>query len=185
MTWFQNIGLWFAQNKDAIVAFMTSGTFISLVGAIVLFIRQWRAVKTNNTSVQNLTGKVEGLDEAIKAVNEMTESVQNLMSQLYELKAEYSELQGDNEELNNKLDSIIEAMSIAWGTLRDDTTRNNVINVLTAAKISTEAKKAELVDKLQELERKIAENVKKTNDTVKEVVTETKKIVNEKKPTRN
>lgn len=185
MDWLANIGTWFAQNKDGIVAFMTSGTFIGLVTSIVMFIRQWRAVRNNSSNVQTLTTKVEGLDDAIRGTNELIEHMKDLKSEMSLLKDEYKELEKDNEELDKKIDSVIDAMSVAWGTLRDDTVRTNVLNILTSAKLSTEAKKAELVEKLQALENKVKESAEKTNEVVQEAVTEAKKIVTEKKPTRN
>ena len=39
MEWFESIGQWFVDNKDAIVMFVTSSNFVGFIANIVLLIK--------------------------------------------------------------------------------------------------------------------------------------------------
>lgn len=158
-----SIWSWVCTHKDEITAFIMSGQFASLVGALILLIRQVKQVK-NNTSSTNT------LNKTLENTNTMSNSITNLDCNFILLKRENESLREElreteeqlkisNSEITNKLNAIIEVQSIVYSTIRDDTVRQSVNNILNNARYSDKSIKTQLEAQIEELKTNYANEV--------------------------
>ena len=167
---FRNIGTWLVEHKDGIVVFFTSSNFIAFISTIVLIVKQIAATKASITEVstanQTLT-KTNVLAENVKDVSDtakLTETeVQNLKDNVVEME---NKLNKALSFLEQKLDAIIDVQSIVYSTIRDETVRQNVANILTSAKFFGDSTKAEMQQEITRLKEAIEATVAVANDAV-------------------
>ena len=167
---FRNIGTWLIEHKDGIVVFFTSSNFIAFISTIVLIVKQIAATKASITEVstanQTLT-KTNVLAENVKDVSDtakLTETeVQNLKDNVVEME---NKLNKALSFLEQKLDAIIDVQSIVYSTIRDETVRQNVANILTSAKFFGDSTKAEMQQEITRLKEAIEATVAVANDAV-------------------
>lgn len=167
---FRNIGTWLIEHKDGIVVFFTSSNFIAFISTIVLIVKQIAATKASITEVstanQTLT-KTNVLAENVKDVSDtakLTETeVQNLKDNVAEME---NKLNKALSFLEQKLDAIIDVQSIVYSTIRDETVRQNVANILTSAKFFGDSTKAEMQQEITRLKEAIEATVAVANDAV-------------------
>ena len=167
---FRNIGTWLVEHKDGIVVFFTSSNFIAFISTIILIVKQIAATKASITEVstanETLT-KTNILAENVKDVSDtakLTETeVQNLKDNVAEME---NKLNKALSFLEQKLDAIIDVQSIVYSTIRDETVRQNVANILTSAKFFGDSTKAEMQQEITRLKEAIEATVAVANDAV-------------------
>lgn len=167
---FRNIGTWLVEHKDGIVVFFTSSNFIAFISTIILIVKQIAATKASITEVstanETLT-KTNVLAENVKDVSDTAKSteveVQNLKDNVTEME---TKLNKTLSFLEQKLDAIIDVQSIVYSTIRDESVRQNVANILTSAKFFGDSTKAEMQQEIARLKEAIEATVAVANDAV-------------------
>ena len=167
----RNVGKWFAEHKDVIIATVTSTQFIGFIGALVMLIKNKNATKENSN-------KTAALDETIKENKSLTEKVNNLENCIIEQNKTLEEfkkfVESDSKTnsediaiINEKINSLIDASSIAWSLIRDEDARQNVNNILTTAKYREAGKLKEVQDKVVNLQNELLEMANKLQEQIK------------------
>ena len=167
---FRNIGTWLIEHKDGIVVFFTSSNFIAFISTMILIVKQIAATKASITEVstanETLT-KTNVLAENVKDVSDtakLTETeVQNLKDNVTEME---NKLNKALSFLEQKLDAIIDVQSIVYSTIRDESVRQSVANILTNAKFFGDSTKAEMQQEIARLKEAIEATVAVANDAV-------------------
>lgn len=169
---FGNLGNWFIENKDAIILWLQSIGLGGIVGAIANIVVAVKRIKANTLSTNNLL-------EAMPIVGETKQSVDALVERIDKLEAENKALQEENTvrftEIQNSLDSIlakvnalVETESVKSQTIKDETIRTTVGNVLTNAKYNETQTRAKLLEMIAALKQKMQEkNAADTEEVTK------------------
>ena len=168
---------WIVANRDSISTFVLSGQFASLVGALILLIRQIRQVKSNTNSTNMLNQTLTNTNTMSTSVKELDENFRSLKMENDSLRTELSEtedrLQAANNEIMNKLNAIIEVQSIVYSTIRDDGVRQTVNTILNNARYSEKNFKQELETQIETLkatyENEMATLTKKVAASISEM----------------
>lgn len=184
--WFQSIWTWFVTHKDEIVIFFTSTNFVSFVSAIALLIRQIRATKRSTSTVNSLSDTLNTANKLAGDVSGISITLNEMVHELPELKQQVAALQKKTDEtletLTSKVNAILDVQAIVYSGMKDDTARKNIANIVTTAKLSENAVRADLEKQIEDLKSKLADKVKETVEEVDKVADEVKKTV-AKKPT--
>lgn len=184
--WFQSIWTWFVTHKDEIVIFFTSTNFVSFVSAIALLIRQIRATKRSTSTVNSLSDTLNTANKLAGDVSGISTTLNKTVHELPELKQQVAALQKKTDEtletLTGKVNAILDVQAIVYSGMKDDTARKNIANIVTTAKLSENAVRADLEKQIEDLKSKLADKVKETVEEVDKVADEVKKTV-AKKPT--
>ena len=181
----QNIFSWFVCNKDGILLFFTSANFASFVAAIVLFLKQIAATTNGVSTVSKLSAILTDTNALASKVADVSASVntidEGLKGFVNKLRSLEETISSSYNTLQRKLDAILEVQSIVYSSLKDDTARTNVSNILTSAKLVETASQVELQRQIDELNRlkeeiatkvnSVAEVAKKANLTSEQNVT--------------
>ena len=184
--WFQNVWQWLVDNWPSILLFFTSQQAISLVVAVVSLWRQAKAIKAADQSTKQLNGSVDVFNSATKLYQENLEAFTNKF--IGELNTVVSGLNaiGDaaknalivSEQNKQKTDAIIDALQIAYSTIKDDTVRKAVSDVLVNAKLSDNRERTELLETIAGLKQQVesyskamAESVEAATKVVEEKIT--------------
>ena len=169
---FANLGNWFIENKDSIILWLQSIGLGGIVGAIANIIVAGKRIKANTLSTDNLLN-------ALPIVGETKQSVDALVERIDKLEAENKALQEENTvrftEIQNSLDSIlakvnalVETESVKSQTIKDETIRTTVGNVLTNAKYNETQTRAKLLEMIAALKQKMQEkNAADTEEVTK------------------
>ena len=169
---FGNLGNWFIENKDAIILWLQGIGLGGIVGAIANIVVAVKRIKANTLSTNNLL-------EAMPIVGETKQSVDALVERIDKLEAENKALQEENTvrftEIQNSLDSIlakvnalVETESVKSQTIKDETIRTTVGNVLTNAKYNETQTRAKLLEMIAALKQKMQEkNAADTEEVTK------------------
>lgn len=169
---FGNLGNWFIENKDAIILWLQGIGLGGIVGAIANIVVAVKRIKANTLSTNNLL-------EAMPIVGETKQSVDALVERIDKLEAENKALQEENTvrftEIQNSLDSIlvkvnalVETESVKSQTIKDETIRTTVGNVLTNAKYNETQTRAKLLEMIASLKQKMQEkNAADTEEVTK------------------
>lgn len=169
---FGNLGNWFIENKDSIILWLQSIGLGGIVGAIANIIVAGKRIKANTLSTDNLL-------DALPIVGETKQSVDALVERIDKLEAENKALQEENTvrftEIQNSLDSIlakvnalVETESVKSQTIKDETIRTTVGNVLTNAKYNETQTRAKLLEMIAALKQKMQEkNAADTEEVTK------------------
>lgn len=169
---FANLGNWFIENKDAIILWLQGIGLGGIVGAIANIVVAVKRIKANTLSTNNLL-------EAMPIVGETKQSVDALVERIDKLEADNKALQEENTirftEIQNSLDSIlakvnalVETESVKSQTIKDETIRTTVGNVLTNAKYNETQTRAKLLEMIAALKQKMQEkNAADTEEVTK------------------
>ena len=169
---FGNLGNWFIENKDAIILWLQGIGLGGIVGAIANIVVAVKRIKANTLSTNNLL-------EAMPIVGETKQSVDALVERIDKLEADNKALQEENTvrftEIQNSLDSIlakvnalVETESVKSQTIKDETIRTTVGNVLTNAKYNETQTRAKLLEMIAALKQKMQEkNAADTEEVTK------------------
>ena len=176
-----NIGNWFVINKDTIIGFVLSGQFATLLGAVVLLIKNLKSTKNNTEQAKTLNQSLEAnkalvdTSETVKENSEFLKEAQDkLKNQVNEFEAK---LDAKMAMVTDKINAMLEVQSIVYSTIKDEKVRNTVNNLLVNAKYAETATRAELQRQVEELKTKVAAQVEQLNKTVETASDSVVKIV--------
>lgn len=178
---FGNLGNWFIENKDAIILWLQSIGLGGIVGAIANIIVAGKRIKANTLSTDNLL-------DALPIVGETKQSVDALVERIDKLEAENKALQEENTvrftEIQNSLDSIlakvnalVETESVKSQTIKDETIRTTVGNVLTNAKYNETQTRAKLLETIAALKQKMQEKNAADTEEVTKALNEAQSLI--------
>lgn len=171
---FANVGNWFIENKDAILLWLqglcTSGT----VGVIINLILTNRKVKANTVSNADLLQALPIVGESKQSMDALVERIDKLEADNRELQEQntirYTEIQNSIDSLLNKVNALVETESVKSQTIKDETIRTTVGNVLTNAKYNETQTRARLLETITTLKKKLEEKNVTDSEQIKEAL---------------
>ena len=177
MNWLENIGKWFIDNQETILAVLTAIQSSGLIGFIAWAVKSTKQVKLNTKTtevlnnsiscVDGLNGEVIGLKDVNKELIEKCEYLENQMN----------DLQNSMDILLTKVDAIIEVQSVVYTTIKDDKTRATVNNLLTNAKYAFTEQRKKLIEELEALREQIKTQAEAQKQLVEHAVNKAQSIV--------
>ena len=177
MNWLENIGKWFIDNQETILAVLTAIQSSGLIGFITWAVKSTKQVKLNTKTtevlnnsiscVDSLNGEVVGLKDVNKELIEKCEYLENQMN----------DLQNSMDILLTKVDAIIEVQSVVYTTIKDDKTRATVNNLLTNAKYAVTEQRKKLIEELEALREQIKTQAEAQKQLVEHAVNKAQSIV--------
>ena len=177
MNWLENIGKWFIDNQETILAVLTAIQSSGLIGFIAWAVKSTKQVKLNTKTtevlnnsiscVDGLNGEVVGLKDINKELIEKCEYLENQMN----------DLQNSMDILLTKVDAIIEVQSVVYTTIKDDKTRATVNNLLTNAKYAVTEQRKKLIEELEALREQIKTQAEAQKQLVEHAVNKAQSIV--------
>ena len=177
MNWLENIGKWFIDNQETILAVLTAIQSSGLIGFITWAVKSTKQVKLNTKTtevlnnsiscVDGLNGEVVGLKDVNKELIEKCEYLENQMN----------DLQNSMDILLTKVDAIIEVQSVVYTTIKDDKTRATVNNLLTNAKYAVTEQRKKLIEELEALREQIKTQAEAQKQLVEHAVNKAQSIV--------
>ena len=177
MNWLENIGKWFIDNQETILAVLTAIKSSGLIGFIAWAVKSTKQVKLNTKTtevlnnsiscVDGLNGEVIGLKDVNKELIEKCEYLENQMN----------DLQNSMDILLTKVDAIIEVQSVVYTTIKDDKTRATVNNLLTNAKYAVTEQRKKLIEELEALREQIKTQAEAQKQLVEHAVNKAQSIV--------
>lgn len=178
---FQNIYAWLAANSNKIVAFLTSANFLAMLTLVVNTIR---TIKTNKgvaitssdlktelaESSKNRTviASIKGVSETIKEVTEATKTA------IDETKAL---LDKELLTVTNKVNAMLEVQSLVYSTIRDDSLRQTVSNLLNTARYSDANTKEQLQSEIDSLKKALNDKMEEVNQTMSDAIDKVQTVV--------
>ena len=178
---FQNIGQWIMIHKDEIVVFLTSSQFIALAANIASWVKTNKKTKENTTSTNALTaalGKNETLNTRSEEIKNDTTEIIALQKTLSDFcSAMDNKITGTLGSLGKKLNAMLEVQSIVYSTIKDEKIRSTVNSILTNAKYTETATRAELQRQVEELRAMVASKTSELNAVVNKTVQDVVAVV--------
>ena len=184
MTWLENIGKWFVENKETILAVLTAIQSSGLIGFIAWAVKSTKQVKLNTKTTETLNKSITCVDSLNGEVTEMKDVNKALIEKCEYLENQMNDLQNSMDILLTKVDAMIEVQSVVYTTIKDDKTRATVNNLLTNAKYAVTEQRKKLIDELEELRQQIKTQAEAQKQLVEHAVNKAQSIVKvEDKPT--
>ena len=161
---------WFEENKESILVFLTSGTFITLVTQVVMMIRQLvdnKNAKKRNDKFNDSLGMLMPLLEDTSKLNG---SVGDANSTIFSVKSDLDKFKSETvdsiDTILVKLNAILEVQSIVYSTIKDEHIRAHVNNILLDAKFAETSTRAELEAEIERLKGDMIKSVEAVKDTI-------------------
>ena len=161
MEWLNNIGQWVMDNYEGILAFLSSANMAGIVGNIMLIFKLSKSTNENTNTTMSLTTALATISELQTVMSETVKQNEQLVIELQELKASNAELDNKLSSINNKVMGVVDALTVVYSTVKDETVRRTVENILTATKYD------ELPLITDEIQGKITEGIQQMMSTVK------------------
>ena len=177
MTWLENIGKWFVENKETILAVLTAIQSSGLVGFIAWAVKSTKQVKLNTKTTETLNKSITCVDGLNGEVAEMKDVNKTLIEKCEYLENQMNDLQNSMDILITKVDAIIEVQSVVYTTIKDDKTRATVNNLLTNAKYAVTEQRKKLIDELEALRQQIKTQAEAQKQLVEHAVNKAQSIV--------
>lgn len=178
---FQNIYAWLAANSNKIVAFLTSANFLAM---LTLVVNTVRTIKTNkgvavtSTDLKNelsessknrgVIASIKGVSDTIKDVTEATKTA------IDETKAL---LDKELLTVTNKVNAMLEVQSLVYSTIRDDSLRQTVSNLLNTARYSDANTKEQLQSEIDSLKKALNDKMEEVNQTMSDAIDKVQTVV--------
>lgn len=182
---FKNLFTWFVEHKDEIVVFFTSTNFAAVISSVILLIKQIKATRNTNKSVENSSSILDKAVELAQHVTSVSDKASSTENNTEEIKVKIDSVNkqfvNELEILQQKLNAMLEVQTIVYNSMKDETARKNVFNLLTQAKLVETSKYAELEQQVESLKKKIDEKVNDVQNVVEETVTTVQNVVGTKK----
>ena len=182
---FKNLFTWFVEHKDEIVVFFTSTNFAAVISSVILLIKQIKATRNTNKSVENsssILDKAVELAQSVTSVSDKTASTENNTEEIkVKIDSVNKQFVNELEILQQKLNAMLEVQTIVYNSMKDETARKNVFNLLTQAKLVETSKYAELEQQVESLKKKVDAKVNDVQSVVEETVTTVQNVVGTKK----
>ena len=178
---FSNIGNWFIENKDTILLWLqglcTSGT----IGVIINLVLTGRKVKNNTTLSADLLNALPIVGESKNAISALIERITTLESDNKSLQdtntLRYTEIQNSVDSLLNKINALVETESIKSQTIKDETLRTTVGNVLTNAKYNETQTRTKLLETIASLQKKLEQKNNADNEEIKQALAAAQSLI--------
>lgn len=177
MTWLENIGKWFVENKETILAVLTAIQSSGLIGFIAWAVKSTKQVKLNTKTTETLNKSITCVDGLNGEVAEMKDVNKTLIEKCEYLENQMNDLQNSMDILITKIDAIIEVQSVVYTTIKDDKTRATVNNLLTNAKYAVTEQRKKLIDELESLRQQIKAQADAQKQLVEHAVNKAQSIV--------
>ena len=177
MTWLENIGKWFVENKETILAVLTAIQSSGLVGFIAWAVKSTKQVKLNTKTTETLNKSITCVDSLNGEVAEMKDVNKTLIEKCEYLENQMNDLQNSMDILLTKVDAMIEVQSVVYTTIKDDKTRATVNNLLTNAKYAVTEQRKKLIDELEALRQQIKTQAEAQKQLVEHAVNKAQSIV--------
>jgi hypothetical protein len=177
MTWLENIGKWFVENKETILAVLTAIQSSGLIGFIAWAVKSTKQVKLNTKTTETLNKSITCVDGLNGEVAEMKDVNKTLIEKCEYLENQMNDLQNSMDILITKIDAIIEVQSVVYTTIKDDKTRATVNNLLTNAKYAVTEQRKKLIDELEALRQQIKTQAEAQKQLVEHAVNKAQSIV--------
>lgn len=177
MTWLENIGKWFVENKETILAVLTAIQSSGLIGFIAWAVKSTKQVKLNTKTTETLNKSITCVDSLNGEVTEMKDVNKALIEKCDYLENQMNDLQNSMDILITKVDAIIEVQSVVYTTIKDDKTRATVNNLLTNAKYAVTEQRKKLIDELESLRQQIKAQADAQKQLVEHAVNKAQSIV--------
>ena len=182
---FRNVFAWFGEHKDEIVVFFTSTNFAAVISSVILLIKQIKATRNTNKSVENSSSILDKAVELAQSVTSVSDKTASTESNTEEIKTKIDSVNkqfvNELEILQQKLNAMLEVQTIVYNSMKDETARKNVFNLLTQAKLVETSKYSELEQQVESLKKKVEEKVNDVQSVVEETVTTVQNVVGTKK----
>lgn len=178
---FQNIYAWLAANSNKIVAFLTSANFLAMLTLVVNTIR---TIKTNkgvaitstdlktelaeSSKNRSVIASIKGVSDTIKDVTEATKTA------IDETKAL---LDKELLTVTNKVNAILEVQSLVYSTIRDDSLRQTVSNLLNTARYNDANTKEQLQSEIDSLKKALNDKMEEVNQTMSDAIDKVQTVV--------
>ena len=177
MTWLENIGKWFVENKETILAVLTAIQSSGLIGFIAWAVKSTKQVKLNTKTTETLNKSITCVDSLNGEVTEMKDVNKALIEKCEYLENQINDLQNSMDILLTKVDAMIEVQSVVYTTIKDDKTRATVNNLLTNAKYAVTEQRKKLIDELEALRQQIKAQAEAQKQLVEHAVNKAQSIV--------
>ena len=177
MTWLENIGKWFVENKETILAVLTAIQSSGLVGFIAWAVKSTKQVKLNTKTTETLNKSITCVDGLNGEVTEMKDVNKKLIEKCEYLENQMNDLQNSMDISLTKVDAMIEVQSVVYTTIKDDKTRATVNNLLTNAKYAVTEQRKKLIDELEALRQQIKTQAEAQKQLVEHAVNKAQSIV--------
>ena len=177
MTWLENIGKWFVENKETILAVLTAIQSSGLIGFIAWAVKSTKQVKLNTKTTETLNKSITCVDSLNGEVTEMKDVNKTLIEKCEYLENQMNDLENSMDILITKIDAIIEVQSVVYTTIKDDKTRATVNNLLTNAKYAVTEQRKKLIDELEALRQQIKTQAEAQKQLVEHAVNKAQSIV--------
>lgn len=177
MTWLENIGKWFVENKETILAVLTAIQSSGLIGFIAWAVKSTKQVKLNTKTTETLNKSITCVDSLNGEVTEMKDVNKTLIEKCDYLENQMNDLENSMDILITKVDAIIEVQSVVYTTIKDDKTRATVNNLLTNAKYAVTEQRKKLIDELEALRQQIKAQADAQKQLVEHAVNKAQSIV--------
>ena len=177
MTWLENIGKWFVENKETILAVLTAIQSSGLIGFIAWAVKSTKQVKLNTKTTETLNKSITCVDGLNGEVAEMKDVNKTLIEKCDYLENQMNDLENSMDILITKIDAIIEVQSVVYTTIKDDKTRATVNNLLTNAKYAVTEQRKKLIDELEALRQQIKTQAEAQKQLVEHAVNKAQSIV--------
>lgn len=177
MTWLENIGKWFVENKETILAVLTAIQSSGLIGFIAWAVKSTKQVKLNTKTTETLNKSITCVDGLNGEVAEMKDVNKTLIEKCEYLENQMNDLENSMDILITKVDAMIEVQSVVYTTIKDDKTRATVNNLLTNAKYAVTEQRKKLIDELEALRQQIKTQAEAQKQLVEHAVNKAQSIV--------
>ena len=154
--WFQSIGNWFVTNKDAIVTILstvaTSGVGVNLWQ----FFKNRKIVTENTKNASELVAALKENELLKPAVAKVEEMLSTVKEKQVALEKKVIDSINGIDTLVTKVNAILDVQSLVYQTIKDESTRIAVNNILTNAKYAVTEQRAQLIKELNALKEEMA-----------------------------
>ena len=162
MEFFESIWAWIVANRNTIWAFLTSGSFITAVTSIVMLIKQNKQVVANTNASKELNAVLKENKELVKQVDSLTATVERLENKI-------TDSVDSMDTLLTKENAMLEVLGLAYQGIRDEGKRTAIQNILTNAKYSDTATRANLIKQIEALKADGEARQEKLSEAVESV----------------
>ena len=177
MNWLENIGKWFIDNQETILAVLTAIQSSGLVGFIAWAVKSTKQVKLNTKTTEALNNSISCVDGLNGEVVGLKNVNKELIGKCEYLENQMNDLQNSMDILLTKVDAIIEVQSVVYTTIKDDKTRATVNNLLTNAKYAVTEQRKKLIEELEALREQIKTQAEAQKQLVEHAVNKAQSIV--------
>lgn len=177
LEWFNSIVEWIEVNSEAIIGALSSLNLGGIAANLFYAFKQRKTIVANTAATSDLGTSAKEMVKTTKAVEENTAETKALNAEVVNLKNENEALKETVSHVMSKIDSILEVMNVVYGTLKDETVRVAVQNIILNAKYAETETRALLQKQIDELQAKIAEDAELLKSQAKETVEKITNIV--------